>query len=344
MTINIPGNFGFGTMSLTWTPTPLPVEGAIETMKYITSHPEFGIKMLNGGEFYGAGDLNLKYLKAFVDSNTDEFNRELIFSIKGGLDALTLTPDGSKEGIRKSVENIMSYFPLDPTKRPKLMFEIARVDPKVPYEDTVSYINEFVKEGKLDGISLSEVGVKSIQKAVSAAPISCVEVEFSLATQDILHNGVLQELSKNGIPIIAYSPLCRGLLTDSAVESGDKFITSMKPGDVRTHFDRFQPENFKQNSLFARKLYEFAHDIKKCSLESLAISWILAVSQRNDFHGIPSVTKILPIPSGSTKDKIEKNLGQLVDLTKEDLDLIDKICKEYPIKGYRYNESHHDFA
>lgn len=111
----------------------------------------------------------------------------------------------------------------------------------------------------------------------------------------------------------------------------------MKPGDVITHFDRFQPGNFKQNSLFARK-YEFVYEIKKCSLESLAISWIWALSQRNDFHRIPSVTRILPIPSGSTKDQIEKNLGKLIDLTKVDLDLIDNI------KGYRYHESHHYYA
>lgn len=70
------------------------------------------------------------------------------------MDKKTFSPDGTRENIRKSVKNSISYFPLDPTKRPKLVFEIARVDPNVSYDDSVSYIHEFVKEGKLDGISL----------------------------------------------------------------------------------------------------------------------------------------------------------------------------------------------
>lgn len=335
----MPGKFGFGSMSLTW-PKPVPIESAVETLKFITGHPKFGTKVINAGEFYGADDVNLKYLKEFVKSNTEEFNRELIISIKGGVNKKTFSPDGTRENIRKSVENSISYFPLDPTKRPKLVFEIARVDPNVSYDDSVSYIYEFVKEGKLDGISLSEVGVKSIQKAVSVAPISCVELEFSLATQDIFHNGVLEELSKHGIPIIAYSPLSRGLLTDYTVENADKYLSLIGAEDMRNHSDRFKPENFDQNCLLAKKLYGFAHDVKNCSLESLALSWILAISEKTDFHGIPVVCKILPIPSGSTKEKLEKNLGNLVELTREDLDQIDRICKEYPVKGFRYNEAH----
>jgi len=77
----MPGKFGFGSMTLTC-PKPVPIETAIETLKFITGHPKFGTKVINAGEFYGANDVNLKYLKEFVNSNTDEFNRELIISIK----------------------------------------------------------------------------------------------------------------------------------------------------------------------------------------------------------------------------------------------------------------------
>lgn len=344
MTLNIPGKFGFGTMSLTWTPSPKPIADSVKLLKFVTSHPKFGTQVINGGEFYGPNDINLKYLKAFVDSNSDEVNRNLIISIKGGMSKLDHSPKGDRQGLAESIENIISYFPSDPAKRPKLLFQISRVDPKVPYDDTVTYINEFVQAGKIDGISLSEVGVGSIRKALSAAPISCVELELSLATQDIFYNGVLAELSQYGIPVIAYSPLSRGLLTDSTVETADDFLSNLKEGDLRNRFPRFNPENFKQNILLAKKLYEFAHEVKNTSLESLALSWIVSVSGRKNFRGIPVVSKILPIPSGSTEEKIEKNLGNLVELTDEDLAHIDKITKEYPINGARYFPGHKDFA
>jgi pyridoxine 4-dehydrogenase len=92
------------------------------------------------------------------------------------------------------------------------LFECARVDPKTPIEDTVSYIAEYVKAGKLGGISLSEVGANTIRKAHSVHPIAAVEVEFSLWVTDILENGVAATCAELGIPIVAYSPLGRGFL------------------------------------------------------------------------------------------------------------------------------------
>lgn len=334
--VEIPGKFGFGTMSMTWTPTPPPFEQSIDTLKFVTSHKEFGTKLINAGEFYGPDDSNLKLLQQFLEENSPEENENLIVSIKGGVDKQTLRPDGSKESITKSIENIVSYFPK--TNRPKLLFEIARVDSRVPYTETIGYISEFVKNGTIDGISLSEVGKESIQAAVKTFPISCVELELSLFSQEVITTGILEELSKHGIALIAYSPLCRGLLTDYAVENADTFLDSIPQGDFRNHLDKFQPENFEKNLPALKALYKYAHDVKNTSLESLALSWILKVSGSKNFRGIDQVTRILPIPSGSTKKRVESNLGSLIELTDDDLDALDKIFKDHPITGLRYNK------
>lgn len=329
--VSIPGTFGFGTLSLTWTPTPPPLAHSVDLLQYVTG--ELDAKLINGGDFYGPGNANLKLLKAFVDSNTDEVNRNLIISIKGGA-------DGSKSSISRSIDNLISFFPLDKNKRPKLIFETARVDPFSPYDKTIGYIADYVKAGKIDGVSLSEVGVGSIQKAISVYPISFVELEFSLITQDMIHNGVLAELSKHQIPILAYSPVGRGLLTDSAATKGEDFVKGIPAGDIKMSTDRFQKNNFQENLKLIRKLYEFAHEVKNTSLESLALSWILKVSGSVDFQGINNVTRIIPIPGGSTKEKITRNLAQPIDLTDDDMNAIDEIVQAYPIKGARYNKGH----
>ncbi|CUM65808.1 uncharacterized protein PRCAT00003456001 [Priceomyces carsonii] len=142
--------------------------------------------------------------------------------------------------------------------RPKIVFECARVDPNVPYEDSISYIANYAKAGKIDGITISEIGSKSIKKAASTFPISFTEVELSLMCQDLISNGVLKTASELGIPIIAYFPLCGGYLTDSATQMGTNFLKDEHKGDVRNHLVKLLKENIPQNMKLFKKLYEFS--------------------------------------------------------------------------------------
>lgn len=332
------GTMGFGTMSMTWTPTPPSTESSIDTLKYVTG--EKGIELINGGEFYGPDLVNLKLIRKFLDANSGDINKQLVISIKGAIDTVSLSPDGSKASVVRSIDRLVEYFPVDLANRPKILFEIARVDPNTPYEETVGYIADYVKAGKIDGISLSEVGVGSITKATSVFPVSCVELELSILCQDLLHNGVLEELSKRQIPIIAYSPLCRGFLTDTHVKNQDTYFDNLHPHDIKLHIDKFSKKNFGHNMKLVNALYDFAHDKKNTTLESLALSWIVAISGRANFNGIEKVTRILPIPSGSTKEKIDKNLDNIIELTDADLAEIAAISNAYPVQGYRYNKDH----
>lgn len=133
----------------------------------------------------------------------------MVISIKGGLDQSTGKIDGTKAGVQRSIDNCLEV--LDGKKFLDL-FELGRVDLNVPLEETVGYMAEYVKAGKLGGISLSEVGPQSIRKAHAVHPVSAVEVEFSLYATEILENGVAATCAELGIPIIAYSPMGRGFL------------------------------------------------------------------------------------------------------------------------------------
>lgn len=341
--VTIPGDIGFGTMSMTWTPNPTPFADAHATIKYALD--KHNVRFLNGGEFYGPDAINLKLLGEFWTKYGKEYP-DLVISIKGAVDTVTLAPDGSKASVDRSVRSIASFFPSKKSERPTLIFEVARVDSRVPYEDTIGYIYEHVKNGVIDGISLSEVGVGSITKAMSVAPISCVEVEVSLMCEDVFENGVVKVLSEHQVPIVAYSPLCRGFLTDQTAEDLDGFFKLChRPGDMRGHLDRFSAENFPNNLKVVSKLYEFAHS-RNTTLEALALSWLVSIGGQEDYSGIKKLCKIFPIPSGSTPEKIEKNLGSIVRLSKTDLNAIKDITDAHEIVGYRYNAAvkHLDFA
>lgn len=178
----------------------------------------FGANNWNGGELYGSPERNsLHLLNEYFTKYPGDADK-VVLSIKGGLKPGQMEPDGSKAGVQRSIDECLKV--LDGKKFLDL-FECARVDPKVSIEDTVGFIAEYVKAGKLGGISLSEVSANSICKAHSVHPISAVEVEFSLWATEILENDVASTCAELGIPIIAYSPLGRGFLVciDHAVDT-----------------------------------------------------------------------------------------------------------------------------
>lgn len=200
------GSTGFGLMGMTWRQNPQPFEESFKTMKAAL---EGGSNFWNGGEFYGTLEHNSLHLLRDYFTKYPEDADKVVISIKGGAKPGQLEPDGSRENVHRSINECLRL--LD-GKKFLDTFECARVDPNVPIEDTISYIAEFVKAGKLGGISLSEVGPQTIRRAAKVHPIAFVELEFSLYCTDILHNEIAKTCGELNIPIVAYSPLGRGFL------------------------------------------------------------------------------------------------------------------------------------
>lgn len=102
--------------------------------------------------------------------------------------------------MRRSVERCLDL--LDGKKKIDI-FEPARVDKSTPIETTIKALDEYVKAGKIGGISLSEVSADTVQRAVKVTQIVGCEVELSLWATDIFKNGVAAACAEHGIPIVA---------------------------------------------------------------------------------------------------------------------------------------------
>lgn len=171
-----------------------------------------GANAWNGGEIYGSPERNSLHLLNEYFTKYPEDAEKVVLSIKGGCVPGKLELDGSKEGIKRTIEECLKV--LDGKKFLDL-FECARVDPKVPIEETIGYIAEYVKAGKVGGISLSEVSANTIRRAHKIHPIAAVEIELSLWATGPLENGIAKTCAELDIPIIAYSPLGRGFLVSN---------------------------------------------------------------------------------------------------------------------------------
>ena len=115
------------------------------------------------GEFYGQGFTvaNLELIARFFEKYPEYTDRAFL-SVKGGLAAGGIEVDGSRDNLRRSVDNIIKT--LRGTKRLDL-FEPARRDPNYEIEHYAEVLNEMVKEGKFDYIGLSEVGAETVRRA-----------------------------------------------------------------------------------------------------------------------------------------------------------------------------------
>jgi len=311
------GPVGYGLMGLTWRPTPPSEEQSFKAMRAALAN---GCNFWNGGEFYGSPDFNsLTLLEKYFTKYPEDADK-VVLSIKGGAGA-NLAPDGSPENIRRSVDNCLKLL----NGKKKLdIFECARVDKNTPIEVTLKVLDEeYVKTGKIGGIGISEVSAATIERAAKFTKIVAAEVELSLWATDIFSNGVAQACAKHGIPIVAYSPIGRGMLSGQITKPDD-----IPAGDFRKTIPRFNEENFPKNLELVRELEKIAKK-KGCTAAQLAINWVRTQSKKN---GNP---EILPIPGASSPERVTEN-AKAVSLGGDDLAQIDSILQSFTVVGGRY--------
>ena len=140
---------------------------------------------------------------------------------------------------------------------------------------------------------------------------------------EVLENGIIKACAEYGIPIVAYSPIGRGMLTGQIRSFDD-----LPEDSMMRHFPRFQPENFPVNLELVRKV-EILAKKKCCTPAQLAINWTRALSRR------PGMPTIIPIPGATTSARVEEN-SKLIDLTDDEMAEIDEILSKFVVAGKRY--------
>jgi pyridoxine 4-dehydrogenase len=139
-------------------------------------------------------------MRRYLERYPEDADR-IVLTIKGGLGP-NYVPLGTKENIRRSIDDCLET--LGPVGR-IASFEIGRKDPNVDYEqDTLAAINDYVKDGKIDGISCSELNANTLRSAAKKFKITALEIELSLFTTDPLTNGLLEVCGELDIPVLAY--------------------------------------------------------------------------------------------------------------------------------------------
>ncbi|KAH7039688.1 aldo/keto reductase [Microdochium trichocladiopsis] len=309
------GPTGFGLMGLTWRATPPPKEQAFAAMRAALAN---GMNFWNGGDLYGNPEYNSMTLLSEYFAKYPEDADKVVLSMKAGVN-----PDQSPAGVRKTLDNMLGQ--LKGTKKVDV-FEFARRNQAASMEEAFRTVKEeYIDTGKVGGISLSEVRLDTLKEAVKHVKVVAVEVEVSLFSTDVLTNGIAATCAEHNIPIVAYSPIGRGLLTGQI-----RSIDDIPEDSMLRHYPRFQPDTFPINIELVGQVEAIARR-KGCTPAQLAISWVRSLSRR------PGMPTFIPIPGATTAERVEEN-SKHFDITDDEMAEIDRILAKFPVAGERYPE------
>ncbi|MFJ3517780.1 aldo/keto reductase [Streptomyces sp. NPDC090131] len=289
---------------------------------YLEAAPDGTDTLLDTGDFYGMGHNELLINEALRTAPAAARERALT-SVKFG--ALRTVEGGftGYDGRPEAVKNFLAYS-LQRLGRDHIdIYRIARVDPDVPIEETVGAIAEAVEAGHVRHIGLSEVGAQTLRRAAAVAPISDLQIEYSLVSRGI-EDEILPAARELGIGITAYGVLSRGLISGHFSRG-----RALAPGDFRGMSPRFQGDNLERNLDLVEALRKVAES-KGVSVAQTAIAWVLAQGPR---HGVD----IVPLVGARRRDRLAEALGAMdVTLDAADLAAVEEAVPAGAAAGERY--------
>jgi pyridoxine 4-dehydrogenase len=196
---------GFGTMRITgkgvW---GQPVDPA-EAVRVLRRAIELGINFLDTADSYGPNVSEEIIAKALYP-----YPSNLVIATKGGFErpgADRWVENGKPQHLRAACEGSLRRLRLDRID----LYQLHRIDPKIPTEDQLGALGDLQREGKIRHIGLSEVSVGQIHHARTVVPIVTVQNRYSLADRG--SEDVLRYCENEKIGFIPWFPLAAGHLS-----------------------------------------------------------------------------------------------------------------------------------
>ncbi|WP_435858778.1 aldo/keto reductase [Streptomyces pathocidini] len=290
-----------------------------ESVATIHAALDTGVTLLDTGDFYGMGHNEMLIGEALRASSRRE---QALLSVKFG--ALRDANGGwaGYDGRPAAVKNFLAYSLQRLGTDHIDVYRIARIDPEVPVEETIGAIAEAVEAGHVRHIGLSEVGADTIRRAAAVAPISDLQIEYSLISRSI-EDEILPACRELGIGVTAYGVLSRGLI--SGHWSRDRKLAA---NDFRGMSPRFSGDNLDRNLDLVDALRKVAEG-KGATVAQTAIAWVLAQGE-----------DIVPLVGARRRDRLTEALGALdFTLDAADLAAIEEAVPAGAAAGTRYPEA-----
>ena len=195
---------GFGAMRITGPGVWGEPRDHKESIAVLRRAVELGINLIDTADSYGPHVSERLIAEALYP-----YPSGLLIATKAGFQRSgpdLWTEDGRPDHLRSACEGSLERLKL---KRIDL-FQLHRIDRKVPMKDQIGALLELQREGKIKHIGLSEVSVKQIKDVQRLTPVATVQNRYNLV--DRRSEDVLRYCTENGIGFIPWYPLATGNL------------------------------------------------------------------------------------------------------------------------------------
>jgi len=193
---------GFGAMRITgdgvWGEPP----DRAEAVRVLRRSVELGINFIDTADSYGPG-----VSEEIIAEALHPYPADLVIATKGGYERPgpnQWVENGRPEHLTSACEGCLRRLRLDRID----LYQLHRIDPKVPAEDQLGTLKDLQTQGKIKHIGLSEVSVRQIQHARTIVPIVSVQNRFSVADRG--SEDVLEFCEKEKMGFIPWFPLAAG--------------------------------------------------------------------------------------------------------------------------------------
>ncbi len=286
----------------------------VESIATIHAALERGVNVIDTGDFYGMGKNELLVGKA-LQGRRDKALLSVKFGALRGPDGAFLGYDASPAATKNALAHSLSRLAVDHID----IYRPARLDSKVPIEDTVGAIADLVKAGYVRYIGLSEVGADTIRRAAKVHPICDLQIEYSLVSRSV-EASIIPALRELGVAMTAYGVLSRGLLTGSKPSGAS---------DHRAHMPRFSGVNAEKNQPLVDALARLA-TAKGVSPAQLAVAWVQAKGAAQGVTTIPTL-------GARTRKQLAEALSALdVSLDASEVATLEAAVPASQVAGTRY--------
>src|SRR5277367_6078169 len=201
LTVN---RLGYGAMRITGPGIWGEPKDRDEARKVLRRAVELGVNFIDTADSYGP-----EVSENIIAEALHPYPKVLVIATKGGFTRPgpnKWKEDGRPEYLRQCVEMSLRRLKLECID----LYQLHRIDPKVPVEESLGVLKEFQDAGKIRHIGLSEVSPAEIERAGKTVKIVSVQNQYNLS--DRQHEKALRYCEKNNLAFIPWFPVAAGKL------------------------------------------------------------------------------------------------------------------------------------
>jgi aryl-alcohol dehydrogenase-like predicted oxidoreductase len=235
-----------------------------ESIRTIHAALDQGINLVDTAPVYGFGASEKIVGKALVQKN---YRDKVFLSTKTGLDwkdgkvFRNCSPDFLKRNFADSLKNLQTDY-VD-------ILYIHWPDPLEPFEATAKVLDQFLKEGRIKAVGVSNYSPEQIQAFQQGGPLHVVQPPYNMFERGI-EADLMPFCHQNNLHLMTYGALCRGLLSGKVTADRD-----YEGDDLRNVDPKFKQPRLNQYLDAVQRLDMLAQQKFGKRVLHLAVRWVL---------------------------------------------------------------------